>query len=66
MKTILKPRHSVSIILIIRSNMSYINVLTCTHNLPMDRKLWVRPYLFEILIVFDIEFRMTFVDYENS
>ena len=33
MKTILIPRYDVSIILIIGSNMSCINVLTCTHNL---------------------------------
>ena len=33
MKTILIPRHGVPIILIIGSNMSCINVLTCTHNL---------------------------------
>ena len=33
MKTIIIPRHGVSIILIIESNMLCINVLTCTHNL---------------------------------
>ena len=66
MKTILIPRHSVPIILIIRSNMSCINVLTCTHNLSMDRKFRVHPHaylksLFEILIAFDMEFGMAFV-----
>ena len=43
MKTILKPRHSVPIILIIRSNMSCINVLTCIHKLSMNRKYGVHP-----------------------
>ena len=33
MKTILIPRHGVLIIFIIRSNMSCIDVLTCTQNL---------------------------------
>ena len=33
MKTILIPRHGIPIILIIGSNMSCINILTCSHNL---------------------------------
>ena len=37
--------HGVPIILIIRLNMSCINVLTCTHNLSMGRKFGVHPYV---------------------
>ena len=37
-------RHGVSIILIIRSNMACINVLTSTHNLSIDRKFGVHPH----------------------
>ena len=44
MKTILIPRHSVPIILIIELNMLCINVLNCTHNVSMDRKFEVHPY----------------------
>ena len=67
MKTILKPRHSVPLILIIRSNMSCINVLTCTHNLSMDRKFGGSPTcLFEILVAFDMEFGMTFVHHKDG
>ena len=36
--------HGVSIILIVTSNMSCINVLTSTHNLSIDRKLRVHPH----------------------
>ena len=64
MKTILILRHSVPIILIIGSNMPCINVLNCSHNLSMDRKFEV--HLFEILVAFDLEFGMTFVDHEDS
>ena len=44
MKTIFIQRHSVSIILIIKSNMPCINVLTYTHNFSMDRKFGVHPH----------------------
>ena len=45
MKTIFIPRHDVSIILIVTSNMPCINLLTPTHNLSMDRKLGVHPHV---------------------
>ena len=44
MKTILISGHGVSIILIIESNMSCINVLTCTRKVSMDRKFEVHPH----------------------
>ena len=43
MKTIFIPRHGVSIILIVTSNMLCINVLTHTYNLSIDKKLGVHP-----------------------
>ena len=67
MKTILIPGHDVPIILIIGLNMSCINVLTCTHNLSMDRKFGGSPTcLFEILVAFDMECGMTFVQHEDN
>ena len=63
MKTIFIPRHGVAIILIVTLNMSCINLLTPTHNLSMDRK---PACSFEILLAFDMEFEMEFVDHEDS
>ena len=45
MKTIFIQRHGVSIIMIVTSNISCINVLTPTHNLSMDSKLKVHLHV---------------------
>ena len=67
MKTIFIQIHGVAIILIVASNMSCINLLTPTHNLSVDRKFGCSPTCsFEILLAFDMEFGMTFVDHEDS
>ena len=62
MKTILILRHSVMIILIIRSNMPCINVLTCTHNLSMDRN--VTPQFSGVIFFFFFFF--FFFSYKSS
>ena len=64
MKTIVIPGHDVPIILIIRSNMVSINVLTCSHNLSMVRKFGVHPHvrLKSLLhLIWNVECGMTFV-----
>ena len=67
MKTIFIPGHGVPIILIIRSNMPCINVLTCTHNLSMDRKFGVHPHVrLKSFVAFDMECRMTFIQHEDN
>ena len=62
LKTISISRQSVNITLIVRSNMSCLNVLAHTDDFSMNRKFWVYPYASLKSLLHLSDFRNIYID----